>query len=318
MKTLRAKTKKKWTSKYGDKVPFDFTAKDVKTCKARDDYTEESSLGYNIAGAAHRQRSFFYQVSLPHYRDRVFLAASLDRYRKYLYLKKLHIQEFLVPCYDMDLMWHTHQVHPIEYAKDTNMLLGMILPHDDSVNDRSEGSKLNNSYAMTVQFWKDAFGGEAFQKSGAMFRGSPPGGMLADIPSKMDKELLDKKEVNLVLEKLEIPGFSWNEPTKATVEIRLESYSHGQPTLSKSLIKMPWTVGDGKGFTSSKLQLQFKLSSRFANFLEVNVNGSRKRGILCCAKEVEMARLQDRGMPITASSLTKVTNCQHFPQLILS
>ena len=28
----------------------------------------------------------------------------------YLYLKKKNPKTFLVPCYDMDLIWHSHQV----------------------------------------------------------------------------------------------------------------------------------------------------------------------------------------------------------------
>ena len=118
-----------------------------------------SSLSYDIASAAGRQKSFFYQVSLPHYRQRSFQLQAVERYRRYLYLKKLNRPTFLVPCYDMDLMWHTHQVHPHRYANDTMAILdGMILPHDDSVNDRSDGSKLNASYETTVKLWKRAFG----------------------------------------------------------------------------------------------------------------------------------------------------------------
>ena len=49
------------------------------------------------------------------------------------------------------------KVHPLQYATDCEAILGYMLPHDDSVNDRSEGSKLNNAHAITVKLWKDAF-----------------------------------------------------------------------------------------------------------------------------------------------------------------
>ena len=55
----------------------------------------------------------------------------------------------------MDLAWHTHQLCPSEYRKDTSEALGgEVLPHDDSVNDRAPGSKLCNSEKETVNLWK--------------------------------------------------------------------------------------------------------------------------------------------------------------------
>ena len=50
------------------------------------------------------------QVSLPHFSDPEFHADSVRRYKMYLHLKKKHPKTFLVPCYDMDLVWHAHQV----------------------------------------------------------------------------------------------------------------------------------------------------------------------------------------------------------------
>jgi hypothetical protein len=39
-----------------------------------------SNLTYDIAAAASRQSVFYYQVSLPHYRDPVFIRAAIQRY----------------------------------------------------------------------------------------------------------------------------------------------------------------------------------------------------------------------------------------------
>ena len=73
----------------------------------------ESKFDYDIVSAVQRQKLFFYQVSLPHFREEAFLNQSHNRYLQYLYLKSLYPQEFLVPCYDMDIFWHTHQLKPI-------------------------------------------------------------------------------------------------------------------------------------------------------------------------------------------------------------
>ena len=83
-----------------------------------------------------RQGTFYYQVSLDHYRDGEFLADGVLRYLMYLYLKNKNPLRFLVPCYDMDLIWHSHQVSTLHYSKDMNTILGFVLKHDDSVNDR--------------------------------------------------------------------------------------------------------------------------------------------------------------------------------------
>ena len=83
-----------------------------------------------------RQGVFYYQVSLDHYHTEEFLQDAFLRYKMYLYLKQQNTQQFLVPCYDIDLIWHTHQVHTLHYSKDTTAILGFVLKHDDSVNDR--------------------------------------------------------------------------------------------------------------------------------------------------------------------------------------
>ncbi len=52
-------------------------------------------------------------------------------------------------------------------------VLGFVLPHDDSVNDRSEGSKLNNADEITRKLWMQAYD-VSFGRPGSMYRGLPP------------------------------------------------------------------------------------------------------------------------------------------------
>jgi hypothetical protein len=58
----------------------------------------------NLATLPSRFTSFSTQVCLEHFRDPDFLEDALRRYRMYLFLKRLHTQTFLVPCYDIDLV----------------------------------------------------------------------------------------------------------------------------------------------------------------------------------------------------------------------
>ena len=128
----------------------------------------------------------------------MFLTDAILRYKMYLYLKQRNKETFLVPCYDMDLIWHTHQVHPVPYQKETTAVLGFVLRHDDSVNDRKEGSKLNNADDVTRRLWQELFK-VPFARPGSMFRGNPPKGKLFPLTPRYQKGLLAPKEMDVEL-----------------------------------------------------------------------------------------------------------------------
>lgn len=50
------------------------------------------------------------QTNLPHYREPWFLERAVQRHRRFLALHRAHPTHFLVPAFDMDLVWHTHMV----------------------------------------------------------------------------------------------------------------------------------------------------------------------------------------------------------------
>ncbi len=93
---------------------------------------------------------------------------------------------------------------PLEYGQDLNSYLGFILPHDDSVNDRSEGSRLCRAQDRTEELWRGeriCFMGNAaasnqflrcsehfgarFSRPGCMWRGEPPRGRLAPLTEQL-------------------------------------------------------------------------------------------------------------------------------------
>ena len=164
----------------------------------------KSKITYNLLAAVARQKVFYYQVSLPHYRDERFLAQAVLRYKKFLFLKKLHPNSFIVPCYDIDLIWHSHMMHPLAYRRDTVRVIGHPFNHDDSVNDRRAGSKLTVSDARTRRMWKKVFN-EPFSQSGAMFRGDPPAGKLACM-NPADFTALVTKQTTVLLESARVTG----------------------------------------------------------------------------------------------------------------
>lgn len=132
-----------------------------------------SNISYDIAQAASRQMAFHYQVCpMPQYGSLSFLRKGAIRYRKqYLYLLKKYPNEIWIPTYDIDLIWHAHMAHPRQYYHDTIRITGRLQPHDDTLNDRSEGSDLLARWRVTQQMWEQTFN-SSIGRSGGMWRGN--------------------------------------------------------------------------------------------------------------------------------------------------
>lgn len=98
---------------------------------------------------------------------------------------------------DIDYAWHTHQlVSTSRYANETSLLAGASadgVEHDDSVNQRVEGSKLHSSWAETKRMWLQTYGSghetidndkphptrsssrdTGIEQRGVCYRGEPP------------------------------------------------------------------------------------------------------------------------------------------------
>lgn len=82
-----------------------------------------------------------------------------------------------VPMYDIDLIWHTHQLHPHSYARDMADFLGYLLHHNDKETDRSRQSRLAAAETSTRMLWRDTYG-EILELPGTIYRGEPPLGRL--------------------------------------------------------------------------------------------------------------------------------------------
>ena len=164
-------TKLLWEEKRG--IEFDYRQFRISVESTANMRDFVSQLRYDIVAASNRQKSFFYQVSLPHFQNIEYLKMAHDRYKKFLHLKRMNPTAFVVPCFAIDLVWHTHQLNPVYYERDTTNILGYLFPHDDTVNDRTPGSKLCVSDEETRALWSQMFN-ENFFFPGAMFRGEPP------------------------------------------------------------------------------------------------------------------------------------------------
>ncbi|CAK9148513.1 unnamed protein product [Ilex paraguariensis] len=162
------------------------------------------STNYDLVSAVKRQSPFYFQVSTPSMNDDLFLEGAVERYKGFLYLIKKNternMKRFCVPTYDIDLIWHSHQLHPISYCKDLMAILGKVLEHDDTDSDRTEGNKLDVGFTATTKQWEDTFG-LRYWKAGTMFRGSGPSPLLSNkSPFKtVTKEIVPSIEYDKII-----------------------------------------------------------------------------------------------------------------------
>ena len=127
---------------------------------------------HDLEKSCYDQSKFYYQVPLPHYTDRRFLAKAVERYEHHLELKSRNPQISLVPRYDVDLIWHAHRQHPLNYKQVTTEMFGTLLQRDDNEVNYSLASTLYDCETLTRAVWEAA--GLQFDKPGTMFRGEPP------------------------------------------------------------------------------------------------------------------------------------------------
>lgn len=109
--------------------------------------------------------------------DNRYIEGAVARYKGFLHLikrnKEKAIQSFSVPTYDIDLIWHTHQLHPVSYCDDLLKIMGKILEHDDTDSDRTKGQKLDLGFSGTTKTFENMYGSR-YWRAGAMYRGSTP------------------------------------------------------------------------------------------------------------------------------------------------
>ncbi|EEF35141.1 DNA binding protein, putative [Ricinus communis] len=204
----RKHTEEIWSRMYPDE-PYDFDLRKVYCATNEKTLGVEKCTTYDLVSAVKRQSPFYYQVSRPHVSNDIFLEEAVNRYKGFLYLIKRNIEQsvrrFCVPTYDIDLIWHTHQLHPISYCKDLSEALGKILEHDDMDSDRTKGKKLDVGFSGTTKQWEETFG-TRYWKAGAMYRGSGPSPLTITslLPNILRKDVLAPNEIQKIIQLPEV------------------------------------------------------------------------------------------------------------------
>ncbi|XP_045187312.2 uncharacterized protein LOC123545093 isoform X2 [Mercenaria mercenaria] len=194
-------TEKLWSQKYRNKCEPFTVDRDVKYW-VTENQSYQSRISIDIVAIAQKQIEFYYQVSLPHYRDIKFLENSVLRYKQFLYLKKV-TQEFLIPSCDIDLTWRSHLLNPVVYKDDMVKNVGHLLNHGGFFHNRCEDLQLHESEKETEEeteeIWKTFFH-EKYSLSGAMYR-IPPTGRLYNT-SRDDVYMFETMSSKFTLKKL--------------------------------------------------------------------------------------------------------------------
>ncbi|CAF4810651.1 unnamed protein product, partial [Rotaria socialis] len=115
----------------------------------------------NLMNAVVRQRNFlenfqkhpFYSIDLRLMHATSF-EQSLENYISFMKLAKK--DTIIVPTFDIDLIWHTHMIYPMNYLEFSTALCGYLLDHDDSI----ASTILTDAYRDTAERWKVAYGSE--------------------------------------------------------------------------------------------------------------------------------------------------------------
>lgn len=160
VETTTEKTKELWMKHYPDEeYSLQLTQNGASEFERR-----ETGIKYDLVGAVTRQNSFYYQVSQPYVTEDIYLHSAEQRYKGFLHLFAQSggkgSETFLVPTYDIDLMWHTHQLDPEAYNRDLLLLSGRLLAHDDTDDNREEGGKLRTAFQDTKRLWEETFGSQ--------------------------------------------------------------------------------------------------------------------------------------------------------------
>jgi hypothetical protein len=68
-----------------------------------------------------------------------YIERAVERYCSFLELARdnamaqFHERQMLVPTLDIDLIWHVHQLSPLDYREDCNEIVGRLLHHDTGI-----------------------------------------------------------------------------------------------------------------------------------------------------------------------------------------
>ncbi|KAM3499984.1 hypothetical protein MY10362_006810 [Beauveria mimosiformis] len=78
----------------------------------------------------------------------------IKKYQRFLFIMEGYPSQTVVPTLDVDLGWHTHQLHPQTYYQHTVRRMHKFIDHDDKIDQ----GKLGEAFAFTTKKYQEFFG----------------------------------------------------------------------------------------------------------------------------------------------------------------
>jgi len=136
------------------KLSTDNSAQEV-----RERYSRGRTYSVDLVSAIKTHSKFIHSTSDPIWTYINFagptLELGLSRYEKFAILSAKYPRNALTPPWDIDLVWHVHQLFPAAYNRDSYMKFGRVPDHD--VSDVS-GDITLASKQLTASLWKEEYG----------------------------------------------------------------------------------------------------------------------------------------------------------------
>jgi hypothetical protein len=113
----------------------------------------------DLPQAVLRQRGFADKITTRYPHDPVspaLLWQARTRYAKFMGLMRGRMTP-LVPTLDIDLIWHTHQLSPVEYSRWCMHHIGRDINHDDTIEENSLDTGLQSTQALWSEIYNEAY-----------------------------------------------------------------------------------------------------------------------------------------------------------------
>ncbi|CAB4267367.1 unnamed protein product [Prunus armeniaca] len=152
-RTCKTKTEEIWNKLY----------------RIRKIYAASESTKYASFSSQKANPALCYQVSRSYVNDNLLLKGAVAGYKE----TEIGLLSTCVPTYDIDLIWHSHQLHPASYDKDLVAIMRKVLEHDDTDSDRTNCQKLDVGFSEITKQWEEIFS-TRYWRAGAMYHGGAP------------------------------------------------------------------------------------------------------------------------------------------------
>ncbi|XP_004299821.1 PREDICTED: uncharacterized protein LOC101299090 isoform X1 [Fragaria vesca subsp. vesca] len=280
--TCRKQTEQIWNKLYPHE-PYEVQNNSIfSDDTSLDIHKVSESTKYDLVSAVKRQISLFHQVSGAYVKNDIFLKEAVARYKGFLHLikrnRQLSVKRFCVPTYDIDLIWHSHQLYPAAYCKDLKTILGKVLQHDDTDSDRTKGNKLDVAFSGTTKQWEETFGSR-YWRAGAMYRGSTPSPLtinLSQLEIPKNKGVVPDSYRNVI-----------QLPKRMLVEVMLEIVAvRNFPTEHKGSLFVSISKKQPDLFFSTRRRIDFSSDSTEIAVFQCQPTGELLFELMSCSSSV--------------------------------